>query len=62
MEEVKDVNSITYFDADNDCSTVTFGYVLENGLYVKVFYNRINQMWDGFAIAGYHEDYYTEAQ
>ena len=60
--DVKDLEYSSYFDADNDWSTVCFGYVLEDGLYVKVFYNRVNQKWDGFAIAGYHKDYYDVAK
>ena len=54
--DVKDLECASYFDADNDWSTVCFGYVLEDGLYVKVFYNRVNQKWDGFVIAGYYRD------
>ena len=61
-ETLKDVNCVEYFEADDNWSTVTFGYILENGLYVKVFYNRVNQMWDGFAIEGYHKDYYDIEQ
>lgn len=61
-EDIKDVDCISYFNATNGWSTVSFGYVLENGLYVKVFYNRVNQMWDGFVIAGYHQDYYDTAE
>jgi LysM repeat protein len=57
IEEVKNIDSETYFKADDDWSTVCFGYVLENGLYVKVFYNRVNKEWDGFVVAGYHKDY-----
>ena len=57
-EAIRDINCITYFEVDDVWSTVTFGYVLDNGLYVKVFYNRVNQMWDGFVISGYHKDYY----
>ena len=60
--DVKDMEYSSYFAADNDWSTVCFGYVLEDGLYVKVFYNRVNQKWDGFAIAGYHKDYYDVAK
>ena len=60
--DVKDLDCVSYFDADDDWSTVCFGYVLEDGLYVKVFYNRVNQKWDGFAIAGYHKDYYDAAK
>lgn len=57
VEEIKNLDSISYFDADNGWSTVTFGYVLEDGTYVKIFYNRINGKWNGFSIAGYHKDY-----
>ena len=60
--EVRNIESISYFHADTVWSTVTFGYVLDNGLYVKVFYNRVNQMWDGYCIAGYHKDYYDGAK
>lgn len=56
-EEIKNLDSVSYFDADNGYSTVTFGYVLEDGRYVKLFYNRINGKWDGFSIAGYHKEY-----
>ena len=57
LEEVKDVDNISYFAASDSWSMVTFGYVLEDGTYIKMIYNRINQMWDGFVIDGYHEDY-----
>jgi len=26
---------------------------LEDGTYIRLFYNRVNQLWDGFVIAGY---------
>lgn len=48
-EEIK-VSGTRYFKADDEWSIVEFGYVLEDGTYVKVFYNRVNQMWDGFVI------------
>lgn len=54
-EDVNNVDSVTYFDVGDTWSTVTFGYVLEDGMYVKVFYNKINGMFDGYAIAGYYE-------
>ncbi|MBQ8624635.1 MAG: hypothetical protein IJ419_00485 [Agathobacter sp.] len=60
IESEKNVDCITYFDADDTWSRVVFGYVLEDGRYVKVFYNRVNQMWDGFVIAGYHQEYLSE--
>ena len=25
-----------------------------DGMYIKVFYNRVNGEWNGFCIAGYH--------
>ncbi len=55
-EEYKDVDSSTYFKANDDWSNVNFGYVLADGTYVNVFYNRVNQMWNGFLIAGYVEE------
>lgn len=55
-ESYKDVDSSTYFKANDDWSNVNFGYVLADGTYVNVFYNRVNQMWNGFLIAGYVEE------
>ncbi len=52
-DDYKDVNYSTYFDATDEWSNVSFGYVLADGTYVKVFYNRVNQKWNGFLIAGY---------
>ena len=52
-EDSKYVDCITYFDADDGWSNVTFGDVLEDGRFIKIFYNRVNQMWEGFLIAGY---------
>ena len=57
LEDVKNVDNISYFRVDDSWSMVTFGYVLEDGTYIKMIYNRVNQMWDGFVIDGYHEDY-----
>ena len=57
LEEVKNVDNISYFSVTDGWSMVTFGYVLEDGTYIKMIYNRVNQMWDGFVIDGYHEDY-----
>ena len=57
IEEVKDVDSLSYFEVSESWSTVCFGYVLEDGTYVRVFYNRVNGLWDGFSICGYHEEY-----
>lgn len=57
MEHIRDVNNSSYFSVGDSWSTVTFGYVLEDGTYVKVFYNRINGLWDGIVIAGYHKEY-----
>lgn len=45
-----DVTDAKYFFADDEWSRVAFGYELEDGTYIKVFYNRVNQMWDGFVI------------
>ncbi len=53
MDGYKNVDYSTYFDANNDKGTVTLGYVLEDGTYIRLFYNRVNQLWDGFVIAGY---------
>ena len=58
----KDMECISYFRADDSCSYVTLGYVLENGLYVIVSYNRVNNKFIGFAISGYHKDYYDVAK
>lgn len=55
-EDYKNVDSSTYFEANDDWSNVNFGYVLSDGTYVNVFYNRVNQMWNGFLIAGYVEE------
>lgn len=55
-EDYKDVDSSTYFIADDSWSNVNFGYVLADGSYINVFYNRVNQMWNGFLIAGYVEE------
>lgn len=49
-EEKIDVNNKKYFSADDDWSAVVFGYELEDGTYIRVFYNRVNQMWDGFVL------------
>lgn len=49
-EEMGDVTDTRYFSADDGWSSVTFGYELEDGTYIRVFYNRVNQMWDGFVI------------
>lgn len=45
-----DVSKDSCFHASNDWSTVRFGYRLTDGTEITVFYNRINQMWDGFCI------------
>ena len=45
-----DVSKDSCFHAGNDWSTVRFGYRLTDGTEISVFYNRINQMWDGFSI------------
>lgn len=57
LTDVKNVDNISYFAAGDDWSMVTLGYVLEDGTYIKMMYNRTNQMWNGFVIDGYHEDY-----
>lgn len=43
-----DVTKTSCFAADDDWSTVTLGYQLEDDTYITVSYNRVNQMWDGF--------------
>lgn len=55
-EGYKNVDSNTYFKANDAWSNVNFGYVLNDGTYVNVFYNRVNQEWNGFLIAGYVEE------
>ncbi len=52
-DDYKDVNYSTYFNVTDEWSNVSFGYVLTDGTYVNVFYNRVNQKWNGFSIAGY---------
>lgn len=54
---VKDVDCISYFEVEKSYSNVILGYVLEDGTYIKLFYNRVNHMWNGFSIDGYHMDY-----
>ncbi len=56
VEDYKNVDSSTYFKTNDDWSNVNFGYVLADGTYVNVFYNRVNQEWNGFLIAGYVEE------
>lgn len=55
-EEIVDVDCGSYFNADDSWSEVCFGYVLEDGTYIKVFYNRVNGEWIGFCIAGCYEE------
>lgn len=55
-KEIVDVNCGSYFNADDSWSRVCFGYVLEDGTYIKVFYNRVDGEWVGFCIAGYYEE------
>lgn len=57
-EGIVDVDSGSYFGASEMWSTVTFGYVLDDGSYINMFYNRVNGKWVGFLIAGYHQDYH----
>ena len=46
----RDVTKESCFSAGNDWSNVTFGYRLKDGTQIRIFYNRINQMWNGFYI------------
>lgn len=46
----RDVSKDSCFRASDEWSTVAFGYRLKDGTEITVFYNRINQMWDGFCI------------
>ena len=55
--DVKNIDCASYFCVEDIWSMVTFGYVLEDGTYIKMIYNRVNQMWDGFVVDGYHQDY-----
>lgn len=54
-KEIVDVDCGSYFNADNGWSEVCFGYVLKDGTYIKVFYNRVNGRWIGYTIAGYYQ-------
>lgn len=49
-DSFRDVSKESCFTAGDHWSIVTFGYHLEDGTQIKVFYNRVNQMWDGFYI------------
>ncbi|MBE5887426.1 MAG: hypothetical protein E7283_01165 [Lachnospiraceae bacterium] len=57
LENVYNVDCVSYFSVSSNWSFVTLGYILEDGTYIKMIYNRVNQMWDGFVIEGYHLDY-----
>lgn len=57
LENVNNVDCVSYFSVSDNWSFVTLGYILEDGTYIKMIYNRVNQMWDGFVIEGYHLDY-----
>lgn len=46
----RDVSKRSCFKADDEWSTVTFGYRLTDGTEIMIFYNRVNGMWDGFCI------------
>ena len=49
-DSFRDVTNDSCFRADDEWSTVSFGYRLEDGTEITIFYNRVNQMWDGFCI------------
>lgn len=49
-DSFRDVSKDSCFYAGNDWSTVRFGYRLTDGTEISIFYNRVNQMWDGFSI------------
>lgn len=46
----RDVSKDNCFRAGDDWSSVAFGYRLEDGMEITVFFNRVNRMWDGFYI------------
>lgn len=57
LENVNDVNCVSYFNVSENWSYITLGYVLEDGTYIKMIYNRVNQLWNGYEIGGYHLDF-----
>lgn len=49
-DSFRDVSKDNCFYADDQWSRVVFGYRLEDRTEIRIFYNRVNQMWDGFYI------------
>ena len=62
LETKKNVENRAYFSAAASNSYMYIGYVLEDGTYVRVFYNRVNGELIGFAIMGYHEELFEFPQ
>ncbi len=55
-KEIVDVDCGSYFNANDSWSKICFGYVLEDGTYIKIFYNRVNGKWIGYTIGGYYQE------
>lgn len=43
-----DPSNEDYIFIDEDSSNVRFGYPLENGEFIQLIFNRVNQKWNGF--------------
>lgn len=50
VEAQRNLESMVYFEVSQDIQTVTFGYILEDGSYIQVFYNLIDESWKGFVL------------
>ncbi len=50
-----DPSSESFVLLDDSWSNVSFGYQLENGLFIRLIFNRVNGEWNGFVYYGYSE-------
>lgn len=61
VEAQRNLESVVYFQVLQDIQTVIFGYVLEDGSYIRVFYNLIDESWKGFVLVDDPSSFFSSA-
>lgn len=59
VEAERNLESILYFEVQEEENRVIFGYVLEDGSYIRIFYNMIDESWEGFVLVDDPDDFFT---
>lgn len=56
MDSTFDPEKTDYINGSSDCSLLSLGYQLENGMFIQLIFDQISMDWDGFVVLGCDTD------